>query len=878
MGTQSPTNKSNRPASLLIFVGVLIVCSAPLRAQNDATSLNDLHHLAWSTDSTGPRRFVSVHGRRAAIFGYSRPTDADASTGGLEVWAYPIQILRSYNVAFRPRGATTAINGETVLRRIVYSPDAITRIYAGPDFVIREKLFVPLDESGVIFRYEVDGAMPPDIDVRFVPVLDLMWPASIGGQKTVWNSNASGYFLFELTHRFTAIVQSPDIVAHDDTPNISQPVGRDPGVAFTIRPSKNNSAHVIIASGVQEKDVTAIASRLTQNEGALQKASVDHYSELMNDVMRIQTPDAEINRALDWSEIAIDQAWVCNPDLGCGIVAGYGPSRKARRPQYDWFFAGDGMVAIRELLASGQYQRAREQLEFILKFQDQKTGMIWHEMSQSAALLDWDKYPYKFAHVDLTFDFLNTVANYSSVTGDRDFPIHHWASIQSAFDYCVTLIDPKDGLPRIPADKEGGNEQDALIDELSLSVSWATAARSFSALASATAHLDEAKKADLLAEAATRAIVPRYWNGQTHSWISGYTRSGRPLLHKGLAPCRVNGALLLPETQLDSLLDSVASADFQTDWGTRSNASSAKTYDPDSYSRGSVWATHTSSTALEFWSQHRPATAWPIWSSLVPWSSLDSLGHMHEVLAGNYYHEELESVPEQTWSSAEFFASAVHGLLGIEVDGVSNRVTLAPHLPANWASVVIQNLRVGNSRLTATIAQHPNEVRLDVQNDGVPVEMLFDPEIPLGAELKAATLGNQLIPAILENYSQDTQASIKATLPHGNSTLVIRYAGGISIVTDRPQPMIGDFSHAIKITGVHLDGSLYSVDFDCFPPEVSGFNVLTPWKIKDAEGGRIAKISPSSYHVTISTPADRNNPAIPRHGRVVLRLERAESR
>ena len=101
-------------------------------------------------------------------------------------------------------------------------------------------------------------------------------------------------------------------------------------------------------------------------------------------------------------------------------------------------------------------------------------------------------------------------------------------------------------------------------------------------------------------------------------------------------------------------LDQIATSDFQTDWGTRSKSSTDPTYDPNLYASGSVWALGTAGVASAMWADHRPATALPIWSALVPWSSLDSPGHMHEVLAGDFYHEELESVPEQTWSSAAF--------------------------------------------------------------------------------------------------------------------------------------------------------------------------------------------------------------------------------
>jgi len=81
---------------------------------------------------------------------------------------------------------------------------------------------------------------------------------------------------------------------------------------------------------------------------------------------------------------ALDQAWVCKPMMGCSIVAGYRSSRDARRPQYAWYFAGDGLIATNALVSAGEYMRAKEELEFIGKYQEPTTGMIWHELSQSA--------------------------------------------------------------------------------------------------------------------------------------------------------------------------------------------------------------------------------------------------------------------------------------------------------------------------------------------------------------------------------------------------------------------------------------------------------------------------------------------------------------
>src|ERR1700730_11063273 len=146
----------------------------------------------------------------------------------------------------------------------------------------------------------------------------------------------------------------------------------------------------------------------------------------------------------------------------------------------------------------------------------------------------------------------------------------------------------------------------------------------------------------------------------------------------------------------------------------------------------------------------RPVPALPIWSGLVPWLCLDSLGHMPETLAGDYYHEELESVPEQTWSSAAFFTTTVTGLLGLHVDGRLQQVSFAPHLPPSWNEITVRHLRVGGSEITLNMTQSAHEIRLQMQNAGAPVQMAFDPELPLGATLRGVQIGNRSINAKLE--------------------------------------------------------------------------------------------------------------------------------
>ena len=163
-----------------------------------------------------------------------------------------------------------------------------------------------------------------------------------------------------------------------------------------------------------------------------------------------------MNQQLAWAQVALDQAWVCNDVLGCGLVDGYGPSRAVyRRPQYAWFFAGDALIAIDALLNTGEYDRAREALAFIARYQDASTGMVWHELSQSADPADRAaKYPYMFVHVDITFQYLITVERYVAASGDSGFYNSNGADSKRPIAIASRCSTHRTGSPVSPPPKK----------------------------------------------------------------------------------------------------------------------------------------------------------------------------------------------------------------------------------------------------------------------------------------------------------------------------------------------------------------------------------------------------------------------------------------
>ncbi|HEX8917023.1 MAG TPA: hypothetical protein VF898_00830, partial [Chloroflexota bacterium] len=326
----------------------------------------------------------------------------------MEAWAGPLQIADGIRPEFRRSHDVQPIQGVKILSGISADPTHVVRTYIGPDFVVNEEMWVPLEEKVIVVRYRVRSLDPPSITVRFHPSLNLMWPAALGGQDVHWDGKHSAYIMTDAARQFAAVVMAPNAASHDEPLNYTAYDPAQDELGISLGP---NSPAILFAevdpkpepAGTWDAVISPLEKILATN---FTVGNEQHAIKVRSDSLEIETPDSSLNNALAWAEVALDQDWFCNDKLGCGFVAGYGPSRRGRRPQYAWYFAGDGLVSMHAALAIGNLDRAREELRFIANYQDQQSGMIWHELSQSAPYLDWrGKYPYMFVHADVTYPY-----------------------------------------------------------------------------------------------------------------------------------------------------------------------------------------------------------------------------------------------------------------------------------------------------------------------------------------------------------------------------------------------------------------------------------------------------------------------------------------
>jgi hypothetical protein len=262
--------------------------------------------------------FLSVHGRRAWAGGYANT--------GLEVWAGALQIADNIHAEFLRSGDVTSISGEQIVSAISVAPSHFSRTYVGPDFSVEEQVWVPLDQPAVLIRYTVRSVHSVQVIVRFHPSLNLMWPAAVGGQETRWDNAHSGYLLTEPSKAFAAALLVPGATAHDEPLNTAHPLEQSDELTVALDEKSPQVLFARLKTGQKEAselDLRSAQGLLTSEQW--KQDSSKHYEDVLASAVQIDTPDEDLNRALAWAEIALDQDWICTDELGCAYAAGFGP-------------------------------------------------------------------------------------------------------------------------------------------------------------------------------------------------------------------------------------------------------------------------------------------------------------------------------------------------------------------------------------------------------------------------------------------------------------------------------------------------------------------------------------------------------------------------
>jgi len=653
-----------RPATILSTVTLcgLLVLPRPAPAQ----SVPRFPIADSPLQLEGPARpgvYLGGPGREAAFFG--------TETGEFEAWGWPVKLLHDFRLAFKVPEYDEPIPGEQVVRRVIVRPEMMTVVYSHASFTVREHFLVPLNEPGVIVLLDVSTVRPLEIVASFREDLDLMWPAGLGGQYAGWRSDRHRFVLSESRRAYNAYVGSPAAAG-----GTSHPAHGAPDAPSTFRipvdttRTDDGFIPIVVAGGMMSRDsLDVLYDRLLADPVGYYRERVERARFLREDLRQVATGDSVLDLAYEWAKVNLDESLVCNPDLGCGMVAGYGPSGRGRRPGFAWFFGGDASINIFALVAIGHYELARQGLAFQARYQ-RDDGKMPHEVTQSAMRtpVDWfTDYPYAYYHADTTPYWIVALHRYWKASGDTAFVRDHADALRHAYRWCIEHDSDGDrivdntagGLGAI----EGGGLQQGLHQDIYLAAVSVEALRGMSELAEAIGDEDASREARGYYDEARANFEREYYMNDVGRYAFGVLEDGgtNPAVTAWPAVAAAFG--LLDPDHAGPTLDALSSPELMTDWGVRLLSSDHPLYDPLGYNMGAVWPFMTGFTAWGLYNYGRTEAADRALRANAESTFFGALGRNPELFSGAYHQTLDTTVPHQFFASSMIPTPLILGML-----------------------------------------------------------------------------------------------------------------------------------------------------------------------------------------------------------------------
>ncbi len=744
-----------------------------------------------------PATYFDKVGSKFAILGFE--------SGSLEAWAYPVKLFRNFEFSFLLGSSTEPIKGKDIVRFISATPEATTLTFTYQSFAVRAIYLTPVAEPGAIILLEVDATEPLTIICSFLPVLQPMWPAGIGGQYAYWDNDMKAYLISESSRKNHGYLGSPAASGISYTP--AHMLSDSPNqfkIEIKEAAAVNGKYIPIIMAGGKGKrdDIKATYQKLAAQPEQFYQQNAAYYRQLRENTLQVITPQRELNLAFEWAKVAYDNLRVDHPTLGKGLVAGLGASGTSGRPGFGWFFGGDAYINSFSMNSYGAFAAVKEALAFTQKWQ-REDGKMAHELSQAEGYIDWFKdYHYGYIHGDTTPFYLCAMYDYLVMTGDEAFIKNSWRSIRRAYEWCLSTDANRDGLMDNSKAGLGALEFGSLTNietDIYLAAVWVRAAWAMPILAQIAGEKSYALKAKRDFEKAQPAFDEKFWDDKLQQYSYAFNAKGEQVAE--VSPWAAVGLMwnLANAQRSARSLEKLNSSELTTDWGVRSISIKSSLFEPLNYNYGAVWPFLTSWVATAQYQHHFALQGYNSLMASVRHTFDNALGFVTEVFSGHHNSWPQEAVAHQGFCSAGVVLPFVRGMLGLTGSALDQRVRFAPQFPADWPEVTIRNYQIGKEAFSFHYKRESRQINLMAKRKGVaPYTLQFAPALGMGSKIQSVYVNGtpaSFSPAV---SAQALQPVIEFTLTD-SAVVLINFEPTVEILPPVIETKTGDTNKGLKI-------------------------------------------------------------------------------
>ena len=814
-----------RVAPLLAAIVLASAAASPPQATTIPRFPRGENPIALAGDAR-PQRYMEASGRRAAFLG--------REDGSFEAWVYPLKVLHGFQLAFGTPAYADPIPGADLASSVDVRPEASVVRYAHDSFTADAIWLVPQDEAGGLVLLDINTSVPLQVTVRFRIDLKPMWPAALGGQYSYWDDDAKAYVAGEASGKHAALVGSPLALTPPEQPAHNLP---DAPSQFTIAIKPEDAGRGLIpiaiaASHEGGKAARSVYAKLLRSAEPMYRAAEAHYRHLREDLTSIDTPDRRVDLAFEWGKVALDKGFICNPHLGCGLIAGLGPSGTTERPGFGWFFGGDAFINSWAISGYGDFDTVRQSLEFLRKRQ-RADGKMMHELSQGAGYLRWfEEFPYGYYHGDTTPLYITAVRDYVRASGDEALAKDFWPSIRKAYDYCASTDEDGDGLidntkAGVAAAETGKLRRADVLTDVFLAAAWTGATEAAAELA-AIAGDPFAEVAKSAHSKARTSINARFLDDQGRRIFYAWTKAGRGVAEPTVWPAFGiwRGAFDQQRPGVAGMLDELARPGIAADWGARFLSRESQVYEPLSYNNGAAWPFLSGFATLALYSQHRADAGWAYLDGGADLAFIEPRGYTPELFSGDRLRSIDAAVPHQLFSTAGFMSGVMRGLVGIQEPPATESnaaLTIEPQLPPAWDRLRLHHLRWRDADFDVSLSRDAQSYSATVSNAGRPRPLVVRLALAPGAQADKGA------------------ADLRFAGTQAPEIRRVAVKPGIEIVPVHEPLRSGDVSRRLRIIRTSFDGRRYVARLAGLRGHAYAVRASVPFAVESVTGADVTR-------------------------------------
>src|SRR5258708_27816584 len=196
------------------------------------------------------------------------------------------------------------------------------------------------------------------------------------------------------------------------------------------------------------------------------------------------------------------------------------------------------------------------------------------------------------------------------------------------------------------------------------------------------------------------------------------------------------------------------------------------------------------------------------------------------------------------WSAAMVVSSILRGMLGLETDAQSHTVTFAPHIPSDWRSFSLDNVRVGSTTVALSYQRAPGLLTLEVKRTGSDCTLEFNPAFSPRTDVISVELNGRSLPFHVVVSASDQHVAIRFPLTQTTTTVRLRLKNDFGVSLLNVLPALGSASQGLRVLSETWDPARtqLTLSLSGLAGKTYELSVWNPSQVASVKGAKLAAV------------------------------------